>query len=103
MTKWYALHFYFSRVIKALLAKLKMPNLLELIWKDEFTETNITLFSKWPATLYCLFKANIWFSKIKCVQWFEVIVIVRFVDIGGIAGHHPLNLLFIILKLWVRN
>lgn len=46
MTKWYTLHFYFSHVIKALLAKLKMPNLLELIWKDEFTETKITLFSK---------------------------------------------------------
>jgi len=30
-------------------------------------------------------------------------VIVRFVDIGGIVGHHSLNFLFIILKFWVRN
>ena len=80
------LHFYFSHVTKALLTKLKMPNLLELIWKDELIETKITLFCKWPATFLCLFKARIWFSKIKCrnlscVQRFTVMVILRFVDI----------------------
>ena len=46
MTKWYILHVYFSHVIKALLTKLKMTNLLELIWKDELIETKISLFSK---------------------------------------------------------
>ena len=30
-----------------------------------------------------------------CVPWFEGEVVVRFVDIGRIVGHHYLNFLFI--------
>ena len=61
-------------------------------------------------TFLCLFQARTWISNAICrglpyVQWYDLrsLVIVRFVDIGGIVDHHWFNLLFVMSQLSVGH
>jgi hypothetical protein len=47
----------------------------------------------------CQFTYLTLYAKVKYVNWHDMDIYTRFVDIGGIVDHHCLNFLFILVEL----